>query len=159
MAHTHYPFLPLELRFVFFHYVFACLPPSLCEHAHVSTGTCRGQKWVSDTPPEMELQVVVTCLQWVLGMKLGSSARRVNTLNWWRISPEKKSVLPPTLYWEIKTRASCILGKRSTRYNPSSPPHFGIVPSCLHSQWNGISMSKTTFSFTFKNTNMTVHIF
>ena len=46
----------------FFHYVFVCLPPSLCEYAHVSADTSGGQKRVSDTPPEMELQVVVTCL-------------------------------------------------------------------------------------------------
>lgn len=72
---------------------------------------------------------------------------------------KKKSILTSALYWEIKPRASCILGKQATRYNPSSSSHFGIVQSCLHSQWNGISMSRITFSFTFKNTNMTVHIF
>lgn len=46
----------------------------LCTFAHV------GQKWVLDLL-ELELQVVVSCWMWVLGTKLESTERAVNTLN------------------------------------------------------------------------------
>lgn len=44
---------------------------SSCKYVHVSSGICRGQ---SRQIP-LELQVVVNCLSWVLGNKLGSSKR------------------------------------------------------------------------------------
>ena len=40
-------------------------------------------------PPELELQVVVSCWIWVLGTKLRSSARAASALNHWVISPAR----------------------------------------------------------------------
>ena len=37
---------------------------------NMNTDVHRGQKWVLD-PQKLELQVVVSCLVWVLGAKLG----------------------------------------------------------------------------------------
>ena len=47
--------------------------------AHVCADACQGQKRTSD-PLEVEPQVVVSCLAWVLGTELDSS-RRASALN------------------------------------------------------------------------------
>lgn len=46
---------------------------------------CSGQKMGSDAL-ELKLQLVVSCLMWVLGAEIGSSARTVSALNGWAIS-------------------------------------------------------------------------
>lgn len=38
-------------------------------------------------PLELELEVVATCLVWVLGTEFGSSGRTAGTLNHWASSP------------------------------------------------------------------------
>ena len=47
---------------------------------------CAGQKRVLD-PLELELQEVVSCLTWVLGAELRSSARVAHILNHGAMSP------------------------------------------------------------------------
>lgn len=49
----------------------------MCEFEHVWTRTCRVQKRASD-PVELELQVVMSYLIWVLGMELWCSARAIS---------------------------------------------------------------------------------
>lgn len=51
----------------------------VCACAHVCADACQGQKRTSD-PLEVEPQVVVSCLAWVLGTELDSS-RRASALN------------------------------------------------------------------------------
>lgn len=53
--------------------------------------TCRGQSRASD-PLELELEVVVTLLMWVLGTHFGSSARAIHTLNHQVISPTPRRI-------------------------------------------------------------------
>jgi hypothetical protein len=48
------------------------------------------------TPLELELQTVLSCLTWVLVVKLGSSARVLCTPNNWIMSPALK-----VLFWEV----------------------------------------------------------
>lgn len=52
----------------------------------VGIGAHRGQKMVSDVL-ELELQIVVSCLDWMLGTELGSSSKAVCTSNCQAISP------------------------------------------------------------------------
>lgn len=44
----------------------------VCEYVHTNVDSHRGDKRLLETG--LELQVVVSCLVWVLGMELGSSA-------------------------------------------------------------------------------------
>jgi hypothetical protein len=43
----------------------------LCEYVHMSTGTCQEQR--HQTPLQLDLQVVMSHLMWVLGTELRSS--------------------------------------------------------------------------------------
>ena len=47
---------------------------------HMSADTCRGQKRASE-PLELELQMVVSFLMWVLGTELKSSGQAGSALN------------------------------------------------------------------------------
>jgi len=67
-------------RFLFIHvHAFGSILLCLC-------GAHKGQKRASDLL-ELELQVVVGCLMWVLGTELRSFARAANTLNCRAVSP------------------------------------------------------------------------
>lgn len=50
----------------------------MCAYVQVSALECKSQK--SLDPLELDLHVVVSHLMWVLGTKLGSSARAVSAL-------------------------------------------------------------------------------
>ena len=52
----------------------------MCGYVHMSVGDRGGQKR-APYPLELKLQVVVSCLMWVLRIELQSSAKAVNTLN------------------------------------------------------------------------------
>lgn len=52
---------------------------SMCGYMHKSTSAQRGEKRTSDSTA-LKLQVLVSCPTWVLGRKLGSSARAANSL-------------------------------------------------------------------------------
>lgn len=56
-----------------------CLCMFVYGSADVNTDTCRGWNRTLD-PLELKLQVVVSCLTWVLGTKLRFSVRSVHTL-------------------------------------------------------------------------------
>lgn len=52
----------------------------MCKDVHMNVGSLGDWKKVSDSL-ELELQVVVSCVTWVLGPKLGSPARAVHVLH------------------------------------------------------------------------------
>ena len=54
-----------------------CVHARAHAHAHVSASDCRGKNGVCD-PLEVELQVTVSCLTWVLEAELGFSAKAEN---------------------------------------------------------------------------------
>lgn len=69
----------------------------LCWACALWAGALRGRRL--QIPVEPEIQTVVSHLSWVLGIKLGSSARTVSALHPWAISPapECLSLRTPTL--------------------------------------------------------------
>lgn len=73
---------------IYFYNFYFCIDVcrSMCGHAHISAVALRVQKGPSD-PPELELQVVLNYLIWVLGTELNSRGRTENTLNYRAISP------------------------------------------------------------------------
>jgi hypothetical protein len=48
----------------------------LCGYAHTNEGACGSQERASE-PPELQWQVIVSCLMWVLGTKLGPLERHL----------------------------------------------------------------------------------
>lgn len=50
----------------------------MCACIHVGAGACGGQR--TQSPLELELQVLVSCAMWVLGEELGSITKAVNIL-------------------------------------------------------------------------------
>lgn len=63
-------------------YVYIC--KTICT---ITSGVCRGQEKVTG-PLDLELQEDRSCLMWVLGIKLWSSARAGQTFNCQAISPD-----------------------------------------------------------------------
>lgn len=49
-------------------------------YAHTCVSNYRGQKGAPDLP-DLELQVVISCLMWVLGTEFGFSERVTSALN------------------------------------------------------------------------------
>lgn len=64
-----------------------CMFISVRQFVHMIAGICRGQETVAG-PLELELQEDRSCLMWVLGMKLWSSARVGQTFNCQVINPD-----------------------------------------------------------------------
>lgn len=62
---------------------------SICKFAYVTVCLCEHERRTADAP-EMELQVVVICLLWVLGTQLRSSGGAGNTFSCWATSPVPK---------------------------------------------------------------------
>lgn len=60
---------------------------SVKQFVHMTAGVCRGQEKVAG-PLEVKLQEDRSCLMWVLGMKLWSSASAGQTFNCQAISPD-----------------------------------------------------------------------
>lgn len=61
-------------------------------YVYIYAGAPGSQKKVSD-PSELEMQVALSYMTWVLGTKLRSSARATNVLNYSAIFPAAKGVL------------------------------------------------------------------
>lgn len=70
------PFLQLYTFILLFSYVYACV--SVWGYVHMCAGACVDQMRVSHPP---ELLAVLSCLMWVLGTKLRTSARTGKALN------------------------------------------------------------------------------
>ena len=64
-------------------------------------------------PVELELQAIMNCLMWVLGMEPKTPARAVSALKHWAISPARLFVL---LFFEIKSHDAFLTGLELSVY-------------------------------------------
>lgn len=113
----HYTWLVLFFKF--------CVCVWLC--THMCSGTHEGQKVL-----ELELNIVISHLTWVLGTRYGLSARTGHTLDCWAISPAPAYSVPNNKSVFKKTKHAADMSSYwSSIFQESGCPFWTMLPTVL----------------------------